>query len=114
MLTVSIWLSYDLGIKGDFQGLYSWLDDHRAKECGNNVAYLNYSFTGAETDLVQSLRKDLMASVDFKPSDRVYIVHLTKVGDNHKVQGRFIIGNRRSNPWVGYGSKNEETQKIDE
>ncbi|MDR0845353.1 MAG: hypothetical protein LBN71_09030 [Tannerella sp.] len=23
----AIWLNYDLGVGGDFQGLYSWLDD---------------------------------------------------------------------------------------
>ena len=33
-----IWLSYDLGIGGDYESLYSWLDNHEAKECGDSVA----------------------------------------------------------------------------
>ena len=38
----AIWISYDLGIKGDFQGLYAWLDDHDGIECGNSVAFIQY------------------------------------------------------------------------
>lgn len=37
-----IWISYDLGVSGDYENLYAWLDDHGAKECGqsNRVALL--------------------------------------------------------------------------
>ena len=31
----TVWISYDLGIRGDYEGLYAWLDSHRAKECGD-------------------------------------------------------------------------------
>ena len=31
----ALWLSYDLGVKGDHEGLDAWLDDHDAEECGN-------------------------------------------------------------------------------
>ena len=41
----SIWLSYDLGVRGDYEGMYSWLENHAAKECGSSVAFLkNYEF----------------------------------------------------------------------
>lgn len=33
-----IWLSFDLGVSGDYEGMYAWLDDKRAKECGSSVA----------------------------------------------------------------------------
>ena len=39
-----IWLSYDLGIRGDYESLYSWLDDHEAKECGDSVAFLSFLY----------------------------------------------------------------------
>lgn len=39
----AIWISYDLGVKGDYEGLYAWLDDHKAIECGDSVAFINYS-----------------------------------------------------------------------
>ena len=28
-----IWLSFDLGISGDYEGMYAWLDDKNAQEC---------------------------------------------------------------------------------
>ena len=35
MKTSTIWISYDLGVRGDYEGLYAWLDSHGAKECGD-------------------------------------------------------------------------------
>ena len=34
------WISFDLGLQGDYDALYAWLDKHEAKECGENVATL--------------------------------------------------------------------------
>lgn len=28
----------NLGVQGDYEGLYAWLGEHRAKECGDSVA----------------------------------------------------------------------------
>ena len=47
----ALWLSYDLGVKGDYEGLYAWLDDHNAEECGNSVAFLHYEYCIPETCL---------------------------------------------------------------
>ena len=33
-----IWLSFDLGVSGDYEGTYAWLDDKSARECGSSVA----------------------------------------------------------------------------
>ena len=38
------WLSYDLGIKGDYTGLYTFLDSVDAKECGDSVAFFTKDF----------------------------------------------------------------------
>jgi hypothetical protein len=32
------WLSYDLGIEGDYAPLYRWLDNVSAKDCGDSLA----------------------------------------------------------------------------
>lgn len=48
----AIWLSYDLGVNGDYEGMYAWLDNHGAKECGGSVAYLQFTHDG---DLPASL-----------------------------------------------------------
>ncbi len=44
----TIWLSYDLGVKGDYEGLYAWLDDHGAIECGESVAFFNFEIKNEE------------------------------------------------------------------
>jgi len=97
-----IWISYDLGIKGDYQGLYSWLDDHNAIECGNNVAFVQYSIN---KDLIPELKKDLESKIDFKPGDRIYLVRMGTKEGKELIIGNFIIGKRKSNPWEGYGTK---------
>lgn len=100
----SIWLSYDLGIKGDYPGLYKWLDSHKAKECGNSVAYFSYEY---KTDLKAELKADLSKNIEFKNGDRIYIIaNLPKDG---KVQtfGNYLIGNRKASPWEGYAPIDE-------
>ncbi len=96
----SVWISYDLGIKGDYPGLYKWLDIHKAKECGNSVAFFKYEYS---TNLIDELIDDLKKSVEFKNGDRVYAIFKYK-NDENKVStaGRFIIGNRKASPWEGY------------
>ena len=42
----SVWISYNLGIKGDYQSLYEWLDNHEAKECGYSLVFLIYKSQG--------------------------------------------------------------------
>ncbi|MDR3245835.1 MAG: hypothetical protein LBT50_05320 [Prevotellaceae bacterium] len=109
----TIWLNYDLGVGGDFQGLYSWFDDHKAIECGNNTAYLKYIFPDTiktDQDFTQRLVQDLPEKVQFTPANRVYIVRKSLTTD--KTIGTFIIGKRKANSWEGFGSKTDNT--IDE
>ena len=50
MATKVYWLSYDLGVGGDYDGLYAWLDDHNAKPCGQSVAFFAYSTNRSDID----------------------------------------------------------------
>ena len=100
----TVWISYDLGVKGDYEGLYSWLDNHKAKECGNSVAVVEYDYTDA---LEEDLQKDLSQNVNFAKHDRVYIIWQ----EDQKMQGKFLFGKRKAAPWSGYGY--QETQ-VDE
>ena len=36
MTLKTVYISFDLGLKGDYAAFYSWLDKHHAKECGIN------------------------------------------------------------------------------
>lgn len=105
----SIWISYDLGIKGDYPGLYAWLDNKKAKEAGNSIAFFNYDFNGSDTNLLESLKEELESAVNFKPGDRIYIIRMRDdIDGNKRISGRFIIGNRKASPWEGYGHSNDD------
>ena len=114
MTIKSIWIPYDLGIKGDYPNLYAWLDNHNAKEGGNSIAFLNFEFNGEEDDLLDILKKDLTKSITFKPGDRVYVIRMRTDNGVKKVSGKFIIGNRKANPWEGYGQQGEDIIDGDE
>ena len=110
MKTISIWMTYDLGVGGDYQGMYSWLDDHEADECGNNAAFVKFQHPeNLETDeeFTESLAKDLNQKIKLVPSNRIYIVWASF--DKGDIMGRFIYGKRKANPWKGFGSKADNT-----
>ena len=53
-----IWLSYDLGVDGDYKSFYYY----NAKECGDSVAALvNY-----EEDLIEELKESLRVSAKIR------------------------------------------------
>ena len=54
-MTKAIWMSYDLSMMGDYEGVYSWLDDHDARECGDSAAYFHFSCHGP---LIESLKTE--------------------------------------------------------
>ncbi|HLM43358.1 MAG TPA: hypothetical protein VEY88_20785 [Archangium sp.] len=98
----TIWLSYDLGVKGDYDGLYSWLDSHGARECGESVAFIpNYAHSRA---LLESLREDLKGAVEIGQYDRIYVIY---ENDEGKMKGKFLFGRRKRAPWTGFSPSTE-------
>lgn len=93
-----IYLSFDLGLRGDYDGLYAWLDKYKAKECGAGLALLDYPDTG--TEFMETLEKELLHEVAFDNNDRLYVVW--RENDGSKLKGKFLRGNRKSAPWVGF------------
>jgi hypothetical protein len=90
----SVWLSYDLGVQGDYESLYAWLDKHEAVECGDSLAYFNYTHNN---DLVAALRLELPKVMKITPKARIYVIR------QHQgtAKGKFVFGNRHSAPWAG-------------
>lgn len=103
-----IWISYDLGIQGDYSHLYAWLDNHDALECGDSLAYLKYTIPNEmeDAEFLDYLKKDLEQSVSFKPGDRIYVIRRIKNASGSN--GKFILGSRKAAPWEGYGEKGGE------
>ena len=97
--TSMIWISYDLSVRGDYEGLYQWLDQHKAKECGDSVATLTYEYSGV---LIDHLKEDLAKSITFDKRTRIYVIW--KDRESNVVKGRFLFGGRRAAPWTGYSS----------
>lgn len=98
----TIWISYDLGVNGDYEGMYAWLDDHGAKECGSSVAFVKEYDCDGE-DLTQALKSDIENAVLTDKRSRIYVIW--RVGDKEK--GSFLVGRRKGAPWDGYGQQSE-------
>jgi hypothetical protein len=99
-----IWLSFDLGVRGDFEGMYQFLDTQKAKECGESVGAFEYVY---KRDLIAELTKELKEYVKFNNRSRVYVV-FPKTG---KHVGRFIVGRRKPPPWAGFGPQQGEDEE---
>lgn len=99
----TFWLSYDLGVGGDYPGLYQWLDDRQAKFCGNSMAY--FKFDVPDNDGFNKLTQELVAHVKLTPGNILYAIGMDEKG---QFMGRFLYGKRKAAPWVGYGNADPE------
>ena len=93
------WLSFDLGLRGNYEDLYEWLDNMEAKECGDSMA----TFVTEKTR--KEIGEELSEFLDKKA--RVYI--LGKYGK--KFVGKFILGRRKQASWTGYGGPPFEVEE---
>jgi hypothetical protein len=62
-MSIRVWLSYDLGIKGDYGDLYLWLDEHKALECGDSIATF---FWDTIPNIKERIKESLKESIEFK------------------------------------------------
>src|SRR6266545_4965387 len=96
-----IWISFDLGVTGDYEGIYTWLDSWGAVECGDSFAYIKaYDF---RKDLLAELREDIKQTVRIDKRTRIYVVREV----DGEPKGRFLIGGRKNAPWSGYAPTRE-------
>ena len=86
--THRVWLSYDLGLRGDYESLYEWRDERGAEECGDSIA------TFLTSDSREQLRDSLVDVLQGTPKARIYVI--TSEG-----AGKFIFGKRKAAPWTG-------------
>lgn len=106
MASEAIWLSYDLGIRGDYESLYAWLDQHDAKECGDSLAFFKYEYTH---DLKTELKLDLEKAIDTKTKKiRIYLIWMQE----GKQKGGFLFGGRKASPWFGHGSIETQDDEL--
>jgi hypothetical protein len=101
-MKTGVWIHFDLGINGDYEGMYAWLDDHLAHECGESLAFVRYD---ADKNLFEELKADISENVTLAPKNRIYVIFKDDAGN---VTGNFLYGRRRRAPWTGYGSPGME------
>jgi hypothetical protein len=94
----SFWLSYDMGLKGDNESLFSFLDTVGATECVSNLAYFTYEcHTDDYPNEIKNIIKD---EVKIDKNDRFYLIWKDEAG---AIKGRFLFGGRKRSPWEGFG-----------
>lgn len=84
-------LSFDLGLRGNFEDLYEWLDSIGAKECGDSVA----------TFVTEKNREQITEELSTLLGEKARVYIIGKL--DGKAGGRFIFGKRKRAPWSGYG-----------
>jgi hypothetical protein len=104
----NIWISFDLGVRGDYESLYTWLDNKGARECGDSVALLSYEY---ESELLSELKKDIEDSIEITKKTRIYVIYRNP--KTNKTNGDFIFGGRKAAPWSGYSDEAGQTE-VDE
>ncbi len=100
-MNIAVWLSYDLGLKGDYESLYEWLDSKDAIECGDSLAFFKIE---KKQNMLEAIKKDLKKHVNFGPKDRVYLI-LPSESKSGSTVGKFIFGRRKQSPWEGHALK---------
>ena len=94
------WISFDLGLMGDYSHFYEWLDAHNAEECGSGTAAI--VSTESQDAIVEEMREILRDT----PRARAYI--LSKQPDG-RFGGKFVVGGRRKSPWSGFAVRASDT-----
>ncbi len=84
-----VWLSYDLGLRGNYDALYEWLDAKDAQECGDSIATFQTDRSREE------LKSELVAFLGQNSKARIYLV-------TRSSGGIFLIGKRKAAPWAGF------------
>jgi hypothetical protein len=111
----AIWICYDLGVRGNYSGLYAWLDEHSAQECAASVAFLVYEHS--EDSPLQPIRQEMNKL--FSDTNRVRIYLIYRESKTKKMKGVFVLGSRQAPPWTGYAARpspadEEFTEEEDE
>lgn len=102
-MSKAVWISYDLGVKGDYDGMYAFLDDHDATECGDSVAFFRVQTAKEGDEFLAQIKSDLDSAVRLSKTDRIYMIYRR---DSSQV-GTFLFGRRKASPWQGFGHASE-------
>lgn len=115
----TIWISFDFGMKGDYDGLYKWLDKHDASERGYGLALIQNIEVPAEIknqenpdlEFLKYFKKQLSENVKIGTNDRIYMIW-NSVNKN-AARGGFLFGNKKPSPWEGFAQNDQDILDFD-
>jgi hypothetical protein len=84
-------ISIDLGLMGNYNKVYEWLDSLDAKECGPGLA------TITSTKTRDQLAAEIQRLFKGAPRARAYLISM-------KEGGRFVVGGRKAASWEGFAA----------
>ena len=119
MADYKIWMSYDIGeghidaayddeYIGRYKPLRDWLREHKAVECGNSVAFFDYTKIDANCSIDECIKKELnKIGIKEEANVRIYIVvyneSISPDDSNENINqidfAGFIIGHRKKAAW---------------
>jgi hypothetical protein len=104
----AIYISYDLGLKGDYNGLYGWLDALGARECGSGLALIEKEFkTNNHEEIYADIKKEIGTNVGLETNDRIYVILRAADG---MLKGKFLYGGRKKAPWTGFAASDDDSE----
>ncbi len=107
-MQAGIWISYDLGVRGDYEGMYVFLDSLDAKECGDSMSYCVFKYN---KDLLSELRTAIKRHVSLTKRTRVYVI---SPSSNGKYNGKFLFGRRKHPAWAGFAGQGSDEEDLGE
>lgn len=105
-MTKTVWLSYDLGVRGDYEGLFAFLAEADAKECGSSLGVFSFS---VKNDIMAELKAAIEGRMKLDKRSRIYVMYTKPDG---KPTGKFLFGGRKSPPWAGYATIGGDEEDV--
>jgi hypothetical protein len=118
-MKITFYINFDLNIRGDYKGLYKWLDKNKAEERGSNYAIIKkYDFPDEKIEgltkvlaknnaFAKHLKEEINEYVTIGKSDRIYLT--LKVFGRENIGGIFLFGRKQSDPWEGTYTEDDNT-----
>ncbi|MEM0578308.1 hypothetical protein [Flavobacterium polysaccharolyticum] len=104
----TIFISYDFGMKGDYEGLFKWLDENNAEERGYGIGIIKEypckPTIKTDIDFIKSVRNELKDKIKVGSNDRIYMIWNSF--EVNKLKAGFLFGKSKQSPWTGYAQNN--------
>lgn len=111
-----IFISFDFGLKGDYDNLYKWLDENEAVERGYGLAYIREYDVGkkiiTDKDFLLHIKNELKNRIKIGPNDRLYLIW-NGIEDKTKIRSGFVFGSPKQSPWTGYAQNDIDNLLLD-